>query len=368
MLRATVAGLLLGLCSLSTIAAAERKYTSIKTESAVAISHLKQGWVPMGISAIEGDEITFSAQGEVELGLAHAMQPKHLLWGRIGEQGRIFQFSSNAPSIVSNTSGQLFVAISPSGMLFANQQGEWIDALKQMPDADINVTVNAIIWKGPAEKGLRQLQTNGDAQRMSIAKTALASIANKKDLPVGFEYLSDLGHSNVFEAFAKDGRVGVHAQTDDDFGIIRKPVDIPLTENTQIDFSWLYQSIPAQGPETAAATHDYLSIAVEFDNGRDITWFWSNELPEGTGFECPLPEWVGREWHIALQSGTAGLGQWGSHNRQILQDYEKTIPGRAPKRIVAVWIITNAVFDRQPAEAYFADVVISNGEQRISIF
>jgi hypothetical protein len=36
-------------------------------------------------------------------------------------------------------------------------------------------------------------------------------------------------------------------------------------------------------------THDYLSIAVEFDTGQDITYYWSSELPVGAGFRCPIP-------------------------------------------------------------------------------
>jgi hypothetical protein len=57
-------------------------------------------------------------------------------------------------------------------------------------------------------------------------------------------------------------------------------------------------------------THDYLSIAVEFDNGQDITYYWSSELPVGTGFRCPITTWTARETHVVARSGLEGLGQW----------------------------------------------------------
>jgi hypothetical protein len=52
----------------------------------------------------------------------------------------------------------------------------------------------------------------------------------------------------------------------------------------------------------------YLSIAVEFENGQDLTYYWSAALPEETAYRCPLPWWDRHETHIAMRSGSAGLG------------------------------------------------------------
>ena len=41
---------------------------------------------------------------------------------------------------------------------------------------------------------------------------------------------------------------------------------------------------------------------MEFDNGRDITYYWSSKLPVGTGYDCPLPNWAGREFHVVVRS------------------------------------------------------------------
>ena len=187
-------------------------------------------------------------------------------------------------------------------------------------------------------------------------------------MPAGFEYLWFLNASNVFGAFDDAQHRGVHASTKDDLGIIRKPLDIPLTAETRIEFDWLYEKLPALGPETDAATHDYLSIALEFDNGHDITWFWSAHLPEGEMFPCPLPDWQHRETHIVLQSGEEGLGEWHSHSRHVLADYQASVGGEMPGRIVGVWVIANALFGRQPAEAYFANARVTDGERSEPLF
>jgi hypothetical protein len=190
----------------------------------------------------------------------------------------------------------------------------------------------------------------------------------QRELPVGFTYLPEVGEANVFEKFAEGPRRGVHSITGAEAGIIRKPVDLPLTATTEIEFDWKYVTLPALGPETDAAVHDYHSIAVEFDNGQDLTWFWSRELAPGTKFRCPLPNWDQRETHIVLRSGQRGLGEWETHRRPILADYTEAVGGEKPARIVAVWFIANSYFGKKPGEAYFANVRLRDGERTVEVF
>ena len=37
-------------------------------------------------------------------------------------------------------------------------------------------------------------------------------------------------------------------------------------------WSWLVEKLPSELLEDLALTHDYISVAVEFDNGQDITY------------------------------------------------------------------------------------------------
>lgn len=355
-------------------AEATRAYVLAQAQSAVegaeepfvhvnlTVDSVGQGWIPTGLSLAVGDEVTVAAEGSADLGMGHPVEPKHILWGRVGAQGSIFQLRSNTDSFVAREEGQLYVAPSPPGLVWANRRGDWVPEAAQMPDAPLGFSVDLYAWRGSAREGLTALA--GDEEHAAFASRALGEMAETKTLPPGFEYLWDLSASNVFEAFREGDRRGVHAQTDDDYGIIRKPLDIPLTPDTRIDFEWLYEKLPATGPENEAANHDYVSLALEFDNGQDITWLWSAHLPVGETFRCPLPDWQARETHIVIQSGDAGLGQWHRHSRRVRADYEMAVGGDVPQRIVGVWFIATAVFGRQPAEAYFADIAVEGAGVR----
>ena len=157
-------------------------------------------------------------------------------------------------------------------------------------------------------------------------------------------------------------------KTNDDGGIIKKKLDIPLTKTTEIDFSWLYRKLPAIAPETTLPTHDYMSIAIEFDNGQDITWYWSHSLAPETFYRCPLAGWDKVETHIVVQSGQDGLGEWHQHKRNIYTDYSTSVGGEMPKKIVGVWFIGNSIFGRRGADAEFANISLQDGNTQINIF
>jgi hypothetical protein len=222
-----------------------------------------------------------------------------------------------------------------------------------------------VVWN---ERDLDRLLAEEAVTASSWVGPLLAT-AGPNDLPDGFRHLRFLSDSNAFSRWRDDeGHVGVRVQPDNDYGIIRKPVDFPLTPDTQVQFDWRFVALPAAGPETDAQHHDYMSIAIEFDNGQDLTWFWSRELAPDTIFACPLPWWDERETHMVLQSGRAGLGDWFTHVRNIIEDYEAGVEHGIPDRITAVWFIANNAFAGQPAEAYFANVTTRNRGGEIGAF
>jgi hypothetical protein len=124
------------------------------------------------------------------------------------------------------------------------------------------------------------------------------------------------------------------------------------------------EQLPSKLAEHIQPTHDYLSIAVEFDNGLDLTWMWSASLPVDTVFQCPLPWWDQRETHWVVRSGTADLGHWLSERRMLLADYQQAIGGTPPKEIVAVWLIANSVFQRGVGKCQYREIVLEDGTGR----
>ena len=80
-------------------------------------------------------------------------------------------------------------------------------------------------------------------------------------------------------------------------------------------------------------------MAIEFDNGQDLTYLWSSCLPVGTSFRCPIPWWDKHETHIVRRSGQEGLGTWVEELQPIFDDYKTSVGGPWPSRIVGVWLI-----------------------------
>jgi len=338
---------------------------SILDKVNVRIKSLKAGWVASNLVVREGDVFSISSLSTIANKLPKPWQAKYFLWFKIGENGQAENLAFNDDYFSAKKSGEIFIAINLNGKLFwKNRMGKFSEEYDALPDSVIDVNVKIINWV--VEENFTSKLS--DDENIDIAQSLLKNKKDKKKLPFGFQYIWELGQGNIFEAFSEDNRSGVHAETIDEAGIIKFPMDIALRQDIQIRFDWLYHRIPAVGSETLAHFHDYASIAVEFDNGQDITWFWSRDLEPMTFFRCPLSGWEKIETHIVLQSGTKGLGEWHSHERNLVDDYLMTVGGKLPKKIVGVWIIGNSVFQRQHGEARFANIKIIGEKIDFEIF
>ena len=137
-----------------------------------------------------------------------------------------------------------------------------------------------------------------------------------------WDYLWYLGDSEIYRAAAlEDGRPTICCHTHGDVGILRKDARLPLEPGTRLTWSWRVDALPTDLPEDTLPSHDYLSIAVEFDDGQDLTYYWSASLPAGKIFRCPLPTWKDKETHVVQRSGPAELGRWLDESRDLYADY-----------------------------------------------
>lgn len=109
-------------------------------------------------------------------------------------------------------------------------------------------------------------------------------------------------------------------------------------------------------------THDYLSVALEFDDGRDLTWYWSAALPVGFAYRCPLEHWRHRETHLVARTGTADLGRWVDEERAVLADHQTAIGGPVPARVVRAWLISLSVFQGGDARGEFGRIELVDGD------
>ncbi|MGK2921396.1 MAG: DUF3047 domain-containing protein [Methyloceanibacter sp.] len=192
-----------------------------------------------------------------------------------------------------------------------------------------------------------------------LIATEIDRFANQVPAPEGWEYLWFIGPSEIYkdcDGYGRDHAICCHSENNG--AILIKDCELPLQPGTKLSWAWRMEKLPSQVAEDTFPTHDYLSVAVEFDNGQDITYFWSCELPLETTFRCPIPTWTHRETHVVVRSGLEDLGKWLTEERDLYADYAERIGGPMPARIVRVWLICVTVFQQTEGKCQFADIAV----------
>lgn len=181
-----------------------------------------------------------------------------------------------------------------------------------------------------------------------------------------------IGASEAFRMHTlEDGRSVVRIDADNTLGIHKRPVNYPLDASTRFAWDWCYHELPIAVAENTIQTHDYCSIALEFDNGRDLTFFFScDEKLLNKPYQCPHREWNGKnavhfqETHVALRAGIQNLGKWFQEDINVLEEYERcgcdhTGTGPPPKAVTGVWLIGLTICTHGRARADLANCSIS---------
>lgn len=223
------------------------------------------------------------------------------------------------------------------------------------------IDVFLLRWRADPRAALVKLATL--APEDALLHNEAERLASPVAAPAGWKHLWFLGEGDIFRPAEK----GIEVHTQEDVGILQKPVAFDLAPDTTLFWSWKVDKLPSEVAEDTFPTHDYLSIAVEFENGLDLTYYWSAELPEGTHFACPLPTWKTRETHMVIRSGSSRLGEWLDEKRNIFDDYKKAIGPEPPKRIVAVWLIAVSLFRHGEGRAEFSDIELVGGGKRLAV-
>lgn len=351
----------------------ERKMMTLVADPAVAplVKEMRcatlrsdEGWQDTGIDIEPGDEVTVLAAGgfwaskPLDLGFGASIG----LWLRAGAGHAICKTPGNASTVTATEGGPLQIVAKPPGE-WADESGDFDPAF---PRGGLTGEIGAclILWRGPALAGLEAMARAGDHE--GLVASALEETRNPVPPPRGWRYLWRLGDGRIFrEAQSPEGQ-SICCHTSGDVGILQFPADFQLTENTRLRWRWKVDRLPCDLPEDIQPTHDYLSIAVEYDNGQDLTYMWSSSLAEGTIFRCPLPYWDQVETHWVLRSNAADLGRWLEEERSLRADYAAAI-GTPPARITRVWLIAVSVFQRHEGICEYAGIELADGDRILKI-
>lgn len=296
-----------------------------------------QRWHQSDLVLHRGESVTLQARGRLFLSrvLEVSIGPQTCVWFRFGD-GDIQRLPADQATVTADRDGPLHLQVTLPGAFGS-------------PNGDISV-------ENPPP------QMSGEIQ-IDILREGHVQ---HPTLPVGWKYYWRLGEGSIFRH--SDDYQSMCCKTHGDVGIIKHPVDCSLDQNWKLEWSWRVEQLPSQLPEHIQPTHDYLSIAVEFDNGLDLTYMWSSKLPVDTIFQCPLPWWDKRETHWVLRRPEDGLGQWLDESRNIRSDYLKAIGGALPKKVVAVWLIANSAFQCEPGVCEYRNIRLRSADSTATVF
>jgi len=314
-------------------------------------------WTDLGLIAEQGQQVTFLLSGRMWL------SREYDLWF---EPGLVFHARTRGTKPIYNPMNNSGTMIAAHGGIIevARSAGEWTDESGSLwtPEeacrkADVKIVGVALLWRDDAARGLKTLLAQGDVG--GLLQAELSRLDSDRQLPDGWSNLFLFGGGPV--VFSKGEAGEILCRTQKNVSIIERPIQLPLTPGTRLSWRWLIEELPSILPEDQAAAHDYLSIGVKFEDGQDLTYIWSQTLPQGKVFRCPLPRWTGIETHMIVRSGKTDLGTWLSEERDIAADYSAHIQGPA-KAISHVWLLGVSPFQRRTGSCRYADIHITTPE------
>lgn len=321
-------------------------------------------WTDTGLRVRPGEWITILASGRLVLSveLDLWLPPSLALWARIGGRGPILNGTRDTTSFRAEREGPLELALYNGE--WASPDGDLATPVEAYAGSSGTITALVIRWRGEARDGIAALAPLAPEDPLLAAELTRLDTASAP--PAGWRHLWFLGPTESFTPREENGRPAIGIDTQNAAGILQKPVAFPLSATTTLAWRWRVDELPATGAEDTPLAHDYMSLALEFENGQDLTWYWSAALPAGSHYTCPLPTWAPRETHWVVRSGAAGLGQWHAEERVVADDYRAAV-GTVPTRVVAVWLIAVSIFGHRRGRAAFADVVLRDGARELRI-
>lgn len=343
-------------------------YRDIVENSAINILPGNQPpWQSTNITLNKGDEFSLFALGRIAWSDKRPDLyggPGFHLWARINPGGRIKNITAETGSFIADTNGTLEIGIYMG--MWATEFGELVhqDHYSRLSG---EITVVSVIWRKDAHHSLRQTIHPGPTP--SLLWQERGRIDQNYQPPEGWTYLNETGHTDIFhlrtDSHGTDtaGSTGAQRQliyldAQSNQGIIRFPVNFPLTEQLTLSWQWRLDEHPSLGPEDRADCHDYVSVAAEFDNGRDLTWIWSRHLAQDHHFHCPVKDWTSRETHYVVRTPDDPIGSWVSETRDVHSDVLKS-QGTPPANVTAIWLIAVSTFSHGRIRASYRNIEIA---------
>lgn len=314
-------------------------------------------WTTTGVQCQVGEQVTWLAWGRayvVKL-LGVGVWPRFALGGRVSG-GAVQQSGRDTFTFTADRDGQLELA-----SLFPGEvRADGSIASDRIPYRALTGGFTAVVVRWARATDPRaSLEAIADRDRSGLCAAEAARLADPPKPPAGWDHHPLLRPAETYTLSER----GIAADVRDAVGIVRRPVDVPLTSTLRLRWTWRLDALPSKLPEDTTLTHDYLSVALEFDDGQDLTWYWSCALPRGFTYRCPFEHWRRRETHVVVRSGTADLGRWVDEERPVLADHQVAIGGLAPARVIRAWLISCSFLQGNEGRGEFARIELVDGNE-----
>jgi hypothetical protein len=325
-------------------------------------------WHDTGLDLEAGETVTLLADGRVYLSRALDLWvgPAFQLWCRVGERGPVFRGTRATHTFTAREAGRLWLGgCFPSE--WADPQGRLAPPVGAPARVHGGLSVLALRWARQVDVPEQLRALAGDTRIPGLVLAEVERLGSPVPGPPGWDYLWLLGPAEIYRPVAGPGGCpAIACHTHGDVGILQREARRPLLPGTRLRWSWRVDQLPSDLAEDTLPSHDYLSIAVEFDDGQDLTYYWSAALPPGTVYRCPLPNWHARETHVVVRSGREGLGEWQSEERDLHADYRGILGGPA-REVVRVWLIANGLLQRGTGRCEFAAIALDGDGETLQV-
>jgi hypothetical protein len=311
-------------------------------------------WIDLGLAAAKGQQVTFLVTGRMWIARQFDLwfSPGLVFHARTRGLRPIWSPGVDTGTMTAAHDGPLEIA--RAAAQFSDEDGKLWTPEDDYRKQEAEIVGVALLWKGDAATGLASLAAHGDVGGGLLA-TEIARLKRGRKLPDGWaDHFSLGGGAEVFGR-AENGEI--ICESIGGASIIERPLPLPLASRPKLGWRWKVDQLPSAVAEDQAPFHDYLSIGVKFEDGQDLTYFWSAALPAGKVFRCPLAGWSKVETHMVVDSGTAGIGSWRELERDIVADYAAHIGGSA-KAISHIWLLAVTPFQRHRGTCRYSDIKV----------
>jgi hypothetical protein len=312
-------------------------------------------WTPTNLHVCAGEQVTWLAWGYAYVikPLGIGVRPHFALAAHV-DRGAVHQSGRDTYTFTADRNGPVELASLFPGEL----RTDGTIATDRIPYRVMSGSFGAVVARWSHRTDPRTaLEAIADRDTSGLCAAEAKRLHDAPMPPPGWHHHPLLRPAETYTPTPR----GIATQVQDGVGILQHPIDVPLTPTLRLRWSWRLDALPSRLPENTTLTHDYLSVALEFDDGQDLTWYWSSSLPTGLTYRCPFDHWRRRETHMVVRSGTADLGRSVDEERPVLADYQVAVGGRSPARIVGVWLISCSFLQGTQGRGEFSSIELVDG-------